>query len=71
MSQVVDDLKATRELISDPAHWTTKVSARNAQGVHVLPLDPTATCFCVLGAIFRVATQVEDLLIANGMQYET
>lgn len=31
--------------------WTWHVNARTANGVDVSPLDPTACCYCAIGAI--------------------
>jgi hypothetical protein len=53
---IIADLKALRELFSDPARWTQKVSARNARGEQVYPLDPSATCFCLLGGMVKVVS---------------
>lgn len=51
----VDFIKAARALITTPENWTTGVFARNAALDEVDPTDETATCFCALGALAKVA----------------
>lgn len=47
-------LDRTIELLSLPANWTTDHFARNALNEAVDVRSPTATCFCIMGAIERV-----------------
>ncbi len=47
-------LRAARELITPPERWTTGHLARNAQHYPVNDDDPTATCWCAIGAIRHV-----------------
>lgn len=42
------------ELLSDPSRWTKGATARNSIGNIVSSYDPTAVCFCLIGAIFRI-----------------
>ena len=44
-----------RALIADPAHWSSGMLARAADGGHVDPCDPSATNWCAVGAIHRAA----------------
>lgn len=45
--------KAARELIKDPAHWTKRALARDAEG-HCTPYTgDDAVAFCILGSINR------------------
>lgn len=53
-------LKKGRELISDPAKWTTGAYARDSNetgptggkyGIHLSPAQPGATCWCSAGAL--------------------
>jgi len=46
-------LIAAKELIKDPANWTQEAYARDARGNSVQVLDPTASCFCSVGALYR------------------
>ena len=46
-------LRATRELLSDPAHWTQAAVARDAEGRIVKPTSPEAQCWCLEGALAR------------------
>jgi hypothetical protein len=48
-------LQEARYLVADPAHWTRLMPARDAKGLFVLPTDPGAVCFCIVGAIMRAA----------------
>lgn len=51
--KAVDLLKQARELIADPAHWTTGTLARDKKGIAVLVDNKAACSFCALGAIYR------------------
>ena len=44
------DLIAARDLIADPARWTTGMSARNERG-SLAYSDLTAVCWCAAGAL--------------------
>lgn len=46
-------LSPLRDLLSDPTHWTQRVEAKNSLGLQVLPNDPNATCWCLLGGIYK------------------
>jgi hypothetical protein len=46
--------KTVRGLLSNPARWTTKAIARNSEGFTVNVQSKEATCFCLLGAVYRV-----------------
>jgi hypothetical protein len=58
----IELLKAARDLISDPAHHTTKAFARNGEGrrVTLLGNDPDAVCWCAVGAIQCLARNRYD-----------
>jgi len=49
-----------KELLSDPARWTTGVLARDQNGLSVLPAGEAATCFCIVGAILKITPPTED-----------
>lgn len=40
-----------RELLSDPARWTTDRFAKDAAGYGVDPKDGRAVCWCLIGAL--------------------
>ncbi len=40
-----------------PNRWTQRVLARNADDEPVQPNDPSAVCFCAIGAMYRAAEQ--------------
>ena len=43
-----------RELLSSPDSWTQGVFARDQNGKSVCPDDPSATCWCLMGAILYI-----------------
>lgn len=54
MTQLLEDLKAVRELLSEESRWTTAAAARDVSGKPVYPLSPAAVKWCVLGALQKV-----------------
>lgn len=48
-------LIAARELISDPAKWTTGYYARTANGQCTNSENPDAVCWCAFGALWKVS----------------
>lgn len=50
----LETLKAARRLLSVPGAWTTETYAKDGRGCDVLPEDETASCWCILGALYRV-----------------
>lgn len=55
MSTTRDILIKARTYIEDPAHWTTKTYARDAEGNDVAALDDDAVCWCSAGAVIKAA----------------
>lgn len=53
MTQLLDDLKAARALISEPERWTKGVGARDWGGNCVTSDSKSAHSFCLDGACFR------------------
>jgi hypothetical protein len=53
-------LTAARALLAEPERWTQREYARNSSGFPVGACDPSATCFCMIGAIKR----------AGGFEYD-
>jgi hypothetical protein len=56
MSQVLEDLKAAREIIAEPGRWTRHVYARDANGCQLTRGEFEefgAVCFCVMGALWK------------------
>ena len=64
MSAVADKLREARALIG--RGWTQGVFARDAGGRCVSPMSPDACCFCMMGAVERIAsgTYSGDTLIS-------
>jgi hypothetical protein len=53
---VLETLQQTRELLSVPQRWTRGTLARDSRGLPVSPEDSSACRFCLLGALYRVAS---------------
>jgi hypothetical protein len=47
-------LNGVGDLLEDPKHWTTGALARNAHGNSVSPTSADATCWCGIGATYKV-----------------
>jgi len=47
-------LEGVAELLAEPQHWTTGALAKDSAGRSVSPTDPTATCWCGIGATYKV-----------------
>ena len=54
MSIAKDNLIAARELIADPAHWTTGTYARHKNGNSIGPEESNACQWCSIGALRKV-----------------
>jgi len=54
MATVVENLKAARAKIADPADWIQCHYAKNNTGDSICGDEPGATCFCSAGAIQAV-----------------
>lgn len=46
-----DTLVRTRELLSDPSHWTKDAYARDEHGDTLLHTSRRAVCWCLSGAV--------------------
>ena len=51
---ISDKLYEAAKLLKRPGGWTKRCLAKNKKGDPVSVTDPEATCFCALGAIYRV-----------------
>lgn len=67
---VLETLIAGRAIIADPKNWTTRVSARDANGTSVLPSHPSACKFCSLGALTLVEFKNDSYFSNVTMQAE-
>lgn len=56
-------LKETREILVDPEKWTCLSFARNKEGNPVTFNDPTAVCWCLEGAMRKVA---DNAILSDG-----
>lgn len=45
------------ELLNSADKWTHTFLARDADGLSVLPQDPKAVCWCLLGAVIKCKIQ--------------
>lgn len=61
MTQLLDDLKAVRELLAVPERWTQNTHARGVKGAPVSPVGGMAVCWCIDGAALRVAGNQHSL----------
>ncbi len=61
---IIEILKAARDLISDPEHWTQHVMAKSREKMVTDALGPDAHCFCASGAIMRQTAAPEKDRIA-------
>ena len=52
-----------RELLTDASKWTQKVPARDAEGMVVSVFDPTATCWCLAGALHYCYSYEERVVL--------
>ena len=56
---VLQDLEAVKALLSSPDKWTQHVYAKMADHKEVDVHSPDADCFCLHGALLRVAPETE------------
>lgn len=54
MSNIIINLKAVRELLSQSKHWTQNWYAKDAKGFACAPSDNDAICWCLVGALERI-----------------
>ena len=50
----METLKAAREKIADPEHWTQGAYSRDAWGAPYLGVFERSVCFCATGAVISV-----------------
>lgn len=50
-------LADARSLLDEEGRWTQGTFARAELGVPVKPIDPTARCWCLLGAVARCSNE--------------
>lgn len=55
MSIEKEILEEAATLLDKPGRWTQRVGARNRQGDAVVETAKDASCFCLIGAVYRVA----------------
>ncbi len=48
------DLQAVRDLLADPERWTQGALARDAHGLSTLGITSESTCFCLMGALYKL-----------------
>ena len=61
-AEVARVLREAADLIKPPGRWTRGVQARNDVGQPVSPLSPKAHCWCMVGAVRRVAGTNDHLM---------
>ena len=50
---VQEEARAVLAVLDSPEKWTQNRNARNAEGIGVYSTDPSAVCFCLIGAAKR------------------
>lgn len=48
-------LKNVYKLLEDPTNWTTEFSARDTSNSPIIPTDPNACQWCLLGAVEKIS----------------
>lgn len=56
-------LQRARDILTDPAHWTTGALARTPTGGICPTTTPVAHCFCTAGAIDRAAYELGNIWV--------
>ena len=59
MTKLLESLKSVRETLHTPDCWTREEYATDSRGRAVEPDDPTATSFCMMGAVASAGTDKE------------
>lgn len=57
------------ELLAKPESWTQGCRARDMSGKQVLPYDPCAVSFCIIGALQRCYGNQSVYLSSTGQKY--
>lgn len=57
-------LIAAKAVIADPKHWTKGAIAKNSDGYSTYVSSETASCWCSVGAYYRVAEAIDETPIA-------
>lgn len=59
MREEAEILRAARQLIGQPEHWTKRAAARDAHGGVCLASSVDAVCFCAYGAVTHAEVRAE------------
>lgn len=57
-AEVVQVLRQAADLVEPPGRWTTKYHARDEVGNPVYPMAPSAVCWCIIGACYRITNDM-------------
>lgn len=71
MNQTQATLIAAKAVIDTPEKWIRGASACDRKGIPVAPRSHYATCFCIIGAVDRVAKNFDDRREAFDMLYKS
>lgn len=66
MSDLKEQLTQVRDLLQKG--WTKGALARNQQGDPVFTTDVTASCYCSVGAIYKIEPDHDNMPILNYVQ---
>ena len=56
----VEVLERAIVVLSKKEAWTQHTLASNGRGISVMPYDPAASCFCMMGALERAARGIME-----------
>jgi hypothetical protein len=62
MSNLLAELISLRSLLSSREAWTQHIMAKSKDGLPVLPTDPRAKCWCLVGGCEKVSSQPGQLI---------
>lgn len=64
---MLQEFHSVQEVFADPGRWTQGTLARDASRIPINPRAPSATCWCLLGAVHRVYPHgpLRDAVIAR------
>lgn len=65
MIKPINECKTVAELLADPKRWTQHRYAKNQFRNPVLYDDPSAICWCLLGAINKIYSNISQVFDAE------
>ena len=62
---VADVLNYAADLVAQPGAWMQLNYARTAEGITVQASDPSAACFCAVGAVIAARTRLDAPVVTD------